>query len=731
MMAAPLQQSWRTTATLLWNDPSCRWLWALGSAAVSQRVRSQQRQHSTDETPQMVGSSGLSRILTKEQRSLFNQVSQLSSRTRSLARRVGNVSVKEDSLLAEIARLRTQRRMRQNQHQTQHPSTTEQQQQETNTTGDDSFPSSLFTVVFCGEFNAGKTTLINALLGEELLDAGALPTTDAITVIMANDGNDDDASAEPPESTSIDLKTGVNAPTQLHLFPRSQFPLLSDLCLIDTPGTNAILSLQHTSSTLRILHDADLIVFVTSADRPFSESEKQLVASTKSYRKRVVLVINKMDVLERQKGEVNGEETKKRVEEYVVEHASDLLGARPVVIPLSARDALSVKLLCSSRETYDDPNSNTVNNQTSLWKRSNFASLEYFLSKTLTASMKVKTKLLNPIGVSEGILIHCQNEIQQRKSELEVDEMTLKLLTSQTDAWAKEQWEIVGRCQSNVKSAIVGRSKVSKKVLEEISAFDQWKMGIGMGGDFFDHAWESANRRAIGALMASKEQNTDPSQHPLESELLYIVGECVDTLCSRAQNQGTASIQYLGKRPAIIGSRGKVVGSVSIPEFQHLGNLRSSMVTAIQNSTSNLPNNSQCKDDLYASLCQTALLSSSLVASGILPAALSFFGVLDVTTAVLASGTTTLIGGVILPLRNRQVCQSFERQWMGNAAQLEAAIGALFTEALHQIRSDLSESVAPYSRYVNAEGNLLKELEDGTEKNIADAHSLRSKINKT
>ena len=59
-----------------------------------------------------------------------------------------------------------------------------------------------------------------------------------------------------------------------------------DSPLIDTPGTNAILSLQHTSSTLRILHDADLIIFVTSADRPFSESEKELLqTSIKSYRK--------------------------------------------------------------------------------------------------------------------------------------------------------------------------------------------------------------------------------------------------------------------------------------------------------------------------------------------------------------------------------------------------------------------------------------------------------------
>ena len=47
----------------------------------------------------------LSRILTDEQRSLFNQVNELSSISRSLARNVGNVDVKEESLLADIARL--------------------------------------------------------------------------------------------------------------------------------------------------------------------------------------------------------------------------------------------------------------------------------------------------------------------------------------------------------------------------------------------------------------------------------------------------------------------------------------------------------------------------------------------------------------------------------------------------------------------------------------------------
>ena len=196
----------------------------------------------------------LSRILTDEQRSLFNKVNELSSTSRSLARKVGNVDVKEESLLADIARLQRHR------YETKSSSSSSMQ------------PQSLFTVVFAGEFNSGKSTLINALLGEELLEAEVLPTTDAITILMANDdeeelSNDNDkGTSSVLESSSIGLDN-VAARTQLHLLPTKRYPILSELCFIDTPGTNAILSLEHTSSTLRILHDADLIVFVTSADR--------------------------------------------------------------------------------------------------------------------------------------------------------------------------------------------------------------------------------------------------------------------------------------------------------------------------------------------------------------------------------------------------------------------------------------------------------------------------------
>ncbi len=318
---------------------------------------------------------GFSRILTDEQRALFHQVNQLSEFSKSLAKKVGNVAVMEDSILLDIARLQTHRRQRQ-----QYP---EQQRQSMNELADASTPPSLFTVVFAGEFNSGKSTLINALLGSEILETGVLPTTGGITMIMADGGdaaskNENKATPAVGEISSLcDAdRTNMLVQTHLHLLSAAKFPILADLCLIDTPGTNAILSLQHTNLTLRILHDADLIIFVTSADRPFSESEQNLLrTSIKSYRKRVVLVINKMDVLERQMGEDHGEATKKRVLEYVVEHAGDLLGAQPIVIPLSARDALSTKLLYSSHDTTNN-SADGRDYQSNLWNRSNLGALE-------------------------------------------------------------------------------------------------------------------------------------------------------------------------------------------------------------------------------------------------------------------------------------------------------------------------------------------------------------------
>ena len=352
------------------------------------------------------------------------------------------------------------------------------------------------------------------------------------------------------------------------------------------------------------------------------------------------------------------------------------------------------------------------------------SALLYSLLESLTSMSKVRTKLLNPLGVSEGILIECQSEIQRRQEELDVDVMTLRLLTSQTEAWENElKAEVIETCKSKIKEAIAARSEVANRVLEETSFFDQLQMLMGRGT--FDSAWMRANQR--GRRIPNKSEGQD-SNHSLGDELMSIGEECAESLAFRAQNQGSATIEYLGKRPVVVGKG--MVGSVTTPKFQQLKQLQPSIIDAIQSATSNLPSDTQSADQIYSSLRKNAALSSLLLGSSVVPAMICMSGVLDSTTGMVGSGALAALGCVSIPISNRRAASTFQKEWTSNAAALEDAIGTLLQDALKRIRSDLADSVAPYSRYVETEGEWLKDLAEKLDSGLSNAHSLRSKINK-
>ena len=448
-------------------------------------------------TSSSLSSYGLYRLLSKDERKLLEEQRQLTETSRDLASHVeATMTASKSSLL---------------------PS----QQNSSRNFLEELRLDATFSVVIAGEFNAGKSTLINALLGTKLLETGALPTTDSITVVVGSTSGDlaaldDDNKLDERESGSsstMNTDTPSPLPSLLGVVVHSvqNLPLLEDLTVIDTPGTNSAW-MDHTERTKKMLPAADLILFVTSADRPFSDSERSLLNSIQVYRKNIVVVINKMDILETSGGSY-GQEQKDAIVDFVTDKASELLGARPVVIPLSSRDALSAKLMEKKQRNSE---STPEGERSMVWHRSNFSALESFLKDTLTTQEKLRSKLSNPIGVSEGVMAECIRVLKDQREELQVDVATLYIFQSQFDGWKKELAGDMLRSQTVMTEMVRQEGQRCEILLNRMSLFNfyQWNL---FDTDRLEEEWRVTKREVSIHRQHDEDLRADLLEHVLET----------------------------------------------------------------------------------------------------------------------------------------------------------------------------------------------------------------------
>ncbi len=116
-------------------------------------------------------------------------------------------------------------------------------------------------------------------------------------------------------------------------------PLLKELNIVDTPGTNAVIR-YHERLTDEFVPRSDLVLFTTSADHPLTESERQFLERILAWGKKVVFALNKSDIIE-------DEAALQEVRSFVLKHATKVLGDIPEFFPVSAR--LAQRALCRPR----------------------------------------------------------------------------------------------------------------------------------------------------------------------------------------------------------------------------------------------------------------------------------------------------------------------------------------------------------------------------------------------
>jgi GTP-binding protein EngB required for normal cell division len=197
-------------------------------------------------------------------------------------------------------------------------------------------------VAVVGEFKRGKSSLLNALVGREVLPVGVLPLTSVPTVLEQGgeglvveyaDGRQEQHRLDQLARFVTEEANPGNRLGVARVTARLHTPLLdAGVCLVDTPGVGSVHE-HNTRSTDAYLPNLDAAVLVTSADPPISGAERAFLQRVTEHAVRLFVVLNKADYLTA--GDL--ERTVAFTEQVVREVLPDWPGP---VYPLSARPSV-------------------------------------------------------------------------------------------------------------------------------------------------------------------------------------------------------------------------------------------------------------------------------------------------------------------------------------------------------------------------------------------------------
>ncbi len=165
-----------------------------------------------------------------------------------------------------------------------------------------------FTLAVVGQFNHGKSSLMNALLGLERLPVGVVPLTSVITKVSY--GNPERVLIEFQRSSLKDeipleclpeYVTEIGNPGNQKQIAAVDVQLPSEflrrgLFFVDTPGVGSVIA-ANTTTTEKFLPQADAVIFVTSFDSPLSREELEFLAKVREHVRKVFFVVNKLDLI--------------------------------------------------------------------------------------------------------------------------------------------------------------------------------------------------------------------------------------------------------------------------------------------------------------------------------------------------------------------------------------------------------------------------------------------------
>ena len=499
----------------------------------------------------------------------------------------------------------------------------------------------LFLLVIVGEFNAGKSAFINALIGQRVLPEGVTPTTDRIHVLQYGD-----------------TAGAYTDDRGLHVI-KAPIPLLRDLHIVDTPGTNAI-QREHERLTTDFVPRSDLVLFLTSADRPFTESERIFLASIREWGKKIVFVVNKADTFATRADQ-------DEVLAFVRDHARALLSESADVFAVSARLALRAK-----------------QGEPSVWAASGFEALERYLESTLESTSRFKLKLANPLGVGEALVARYAGIADERLTLIQEDLAVLADVDRQ-----------LATDRDDVRRGFELRMIAVDKVLDDMQA---------RGLRYFDNTLRIG--RFVDLLNRSRVQKEfeDEVVADAPAEIERRVTELIDWLVGQDFRQWQAVTTLLAERRRARAAR--VLGAPDVGSFH---DDRSRLIDSVGREAQRVVEtydkrreSEEIADQARIAVAAAATAGGAAVGLGTLVTVAASTVAADVTGILLAS-VVLGVGFLIIPARRRHAKAVLQEKVTALSARLAAALRRQFETAQERSQQRIADASAPYARFVRTE----------------------------
>ena len=530
-----------------------------------------------------------------------------------------------------------------------------------------------FLMVMAGPFGSGKSSVINALLGEEVMEVGPIPTTDHIVILR--------------KGPDIQRTRAGDVETVFH-----PSPLLENLSLVDTPGLESVFR-THDEVTRRFLHRADVVVLVMIATQVLTASNLEYLQELKAYGKRVIVVVNQVDVLE--------PDEREQVREFVLEQARLHLGIEPKVWLVSARQAMAAQ-----QETPRDE---------ILWDESGFADIEDYIRRTLGNVERFRQRLETPVQICQNVTKTALALVQEQQAALDLHRKTNDNIEAQIVQARREQQQTVDDALHEIENTWNEAAARGSQAIGDLFQFSRGFSSIFRGlGEMIGIA--ALVRRFQGRTRAESAFD----QHKVR-ETFDQIPKQVDRLGPRLEGRDLQDIDSLvdytrgavQQLPPLLAD--KVIGKIQTPLHYDRGFLRDvrGMLDDIQHEAMRFETD-RLDRTLRNTLIILALWEVLVILIVVIVAGSALAGGTPDVNAILvvfAIGLgLTLFGLALVPLRGWFLRKAYERRLYKARDEymsiLQRAAGEVVSHGI-QLRRD---ATTPFTRMIESQAELLESL---------------------